>query len=234
MATITHFGIEVEDVSNFIENLPNIYSQAYQDIFAFGMNNFKKDGTFVDIGCAMPRDCNNTYFLELMGWTGLSFDIKDFSNLWNKHRKDKFIHCNCETFNFKELFDQTFTSNTIDYLSFDVDQASNAVLPKLPFDSYKFNVITIEHDMFTGTSEYKQFQHTFLKEKNYYCLAENICVNNVTHTRLPFEDWWITNDIYCKYKHLLDKQKLLNGYAWEVLSYLNIDYNRENFINRKN
>lgn len=199
MKTTIRFGIEVEDVTDVKENINNIYSQAHQDLFALGINAYKLDGTYVDIGCSMPRDCNNTYLLEQFGWKGINIDIRAFEKMWEDHRANKLYSCNATNVDYKKLFDKTFKSKTIDYLSFDIDSASNIVLPLIPFNSYTFKVITIEHDLYTGITEYKQLQHDILSKYGYKCIAENVYVFE-KHCSSPFEDWWVAAEVYEKYK----------------------------------
>ena len=229
MKTTIRFGVEVEDVTETQEYLPNIYSQAHQDLFALGMNDYKMNGTYVDIGCSMPRDCNNTYLLEKFGWTGLSIDIRAFEKMWEEHRTNKFLACDATKLDYRKLFEDTFEKKQIDYLSFDVDAASNEVLPLLPFDSYTFNVITIEHDMYNGDPKFKNLQHEVLKKHNYVLLAENVCVFE-KHWVGIFEDWWVIPEMYEKYKGMVLNKQLNYTYSDEILNKLGLFLNREILI----
>jgi hypothetical protein len=239
MKTVKYFGIEVEDVRDFIENEPNIYSQAHQDLFALGISNYKTNGTFVDIACAQPRDCNNTYFLEHFDWTGISLDIKNYKHLWEQTRKNKFLHGNALQQDYKQLFKENFKTNKIDYLSLDADDITNTVLTMLPFDEYEFNCITIEHDLYAnGDISKKQYQYDFLNKRGYKCIANNICVFE-KHCVAPFEDWWVSSSIYEKYLNLFNKQtspyyysdELLNQYEFFINRY-HIIKNKQDIINR--
>ena len=58
------------------------YSQCGQDLFVINLLN-KDNGTFLDLGCYLPKKINNTYLLETKGWKGVSIDIIDYSNEWN-------------------------------------------------------------------------------------------------------------------------------------------------------
>jgi len=233
MKTTTRFGIEVEDVTDTKENTKNLYSQAHQDLFALGINNYKTNGTYVDIGCSMPRDCNNTFLLEQFGWFGLNVDIRAFEKMWEEFRVNKFYPCDATKQDYKKLFKEYFKDlKVIDYLSFDIDSVSNIVLPMIPFDSYKFKCITIEHDLYTGQQEYKKLQHEILTQHGYKCLAENVCVYE-KHVRAPFEDWWVLPEIYDHFKDVINTENLNNDYSDVILKKLKLKANRnEVLVNR--
>jgi hypothetical protein len=232
MKTTTRFGIEVEDVTDTKENINNIYSQAHQDLFALGLNNYKLNGTYVDIGCSMPRDCNNTYLLEKFDWKGINIDIRAFEKMWEEHRTNKFLACDATKLNYKELFDKTFNSNIIDFLSFDIDSASNIVLPLLPFEDYTFSTIAIEHDLYTGNNEFKQLQHEILNKYGYICIAENVCVFE-KHCHAMFEDWWVSPEMFENIKVVIGDKNLNNTYSDEILNKLGLFLNRDWIVQNK-
>lgn len=232
MQKTIRFGVEVEDVTGTVENTNNIYSQAHQDLFALGLNDYKLNGTYVDIGCSMPRDCNNTYLLEKFNWKGINIDIRAFEKMWEEHRSNKFLACDATKLNYKKLFKETFASNIIDFLSFDVDSASNAVLPLIPFDEYTFSVITIEHDLNTGITEYKSLQHQILSKYNYICIAEDVCVFE-KHVKAVFEDWWVSPEMFEKIKTLIATKNLDYTYSDEILNKIGLFLNREWIIQNK-
>jgi hypothetical protein len=242
----THFGIEVDDVSNFVENSNEFNSQAHQDLFVLGINQYINNGVWVDIGCGSPREHSNTLLLEQFGWTGVNLDIKNYQNIWEKHRKTEFIHCDATKINYKELFYNTFKSNIINYLSLDIDTASNLVLEQLPFQEFTFNVITIEHDLYAGNSPYRQKgylkqqlqndtpeyiksqQHKILTKHNYVCIAENVCINQ-KHVLCPFEDWWVSKNIFDQIN-----KKFFNEYSDTILNKLGFILNRDFLTENKN
>ncbi len=59
------------------------YSQCGQDIFVYNILK-KNNGTFLDLGCYLPKNINNTYLLELNGWSGISLDIIDYNEEWKE------------------------------------------------------------------------------------------------------------------------------------------------------
>lgn len=245
MSKIVHFGVEVDDVSSFIENEKEFYSQAHQDLFVLGINKYIDNGTWVDIGCSCPREHSNTLLLESVGWSGLNLDIRDYKDLWSAHRKNTFTHCDATKINYLELFKNTFKTNTINYLSLDVDTVSNIVLQKIPFNEYTFNVITIEHDLYAGQSPYrqkgytndvileddpyniKQEQHRILSKNGYVCLAENVFVYQKQIT-CPFEDWWVSENIFNDLKI-----KFQNTFSDEILNRLGFVSNRNCILQNK-
>lgn len=48
----------------------------------------RRDGVFVDVGCAWPIQANNTYYLEHhLGWTGVGIDaLDDYAPQWQEKR----------------------------------------------------------------------------------------------------------------------------------------------------
>jgi FkbM family methyltransferase len=48
----------------------------------------RRDGVFLDVGCAWPIDANNTYYLEKhLGWTGIGVDaLSEYGDAWQEER----------------------------------------------------------------------------------------------------------------------------------------------------
>lgn len=190
------FGVMVEDVRAMIEAPSHFYSQTSQDLFALGLNNYKKNGTWLDIGCSCPREANNTYLLEKYGWSGINIDIREFENLWAKERKTPFIPNNALDIDYKSLLSQYYKTTTIDYLSLDIDDASFKVLKMLPLDLYKFNFITIEHDIYDvypKNKDRKEEQKHYLINNGYTLLIENLSYKDSAIR--PYEDWFVSAEI---------------------------------------
>ena len=143
-------------------------SQIGQDDFVIEKLNSKIDGNFVDIGAGHPVEINNTYLLEKnYNWTGISFDIgpphtflcshlsiDQYKEIWSKNRSTKLYVSDCRNIDFEEIFAQNNLPNTIDYLSIDLEppEVTLEVLKKLPYNKYRFNVITFEHDYYRNTN----------------------------------------------------------------------------------
>jgi hypothetical protein len=167
------------------------YAQAGQDIFAFLRNNSRSSGVFLDIGCNHPTENNNTYALELAGWTGLNVDIAPFD--YSK-RVTPFHQCDAK---FPDVTIFNFLKRhglKIDYLSVDADDDTVRVLQTLPLDTCKFNVITIEHDVYRkGTSDKVQI-YNILRSHGYRRERDNVLAprcDGMPWSEQPYEDWYV-------------------------------------------
>lgn len=175
------------------------YSQCGQDLFIL---NFSKinNGTFLDLGCYLPKNINNTFLLEENGWSGISLDINDYSEQW-KVRKTPFLQKDCFSLNYQEFLPQYYSGNTIDYLTLDMERLGDRYkLLKLIIETgYEFKIITIEHDSHLGkefVENEKTPQRKLLKEKGYILLC-----SDVSHKDYPndyYEDWWINPKFFEK------------------------------------
>ena len=166
------------------------YSQANQDEFVYNILNKQNSGFFVDIGCQQSIHWNNSYFLEVIGWSGICVDINlyDYSN-----RTCKYYNTDALEINYTRLFDETFTSNVIDYLSIDIDYESTNCLKKIPLDVYKFKVITIEHDSYRYGDELYSVQRDILSKHGYLLICKDIPCKPLKEDEF-FEDWWVNPD----------------------------------------
>lgn len=178
------------------------YSQAGQDIFvmSFFENDYK--GTFVDVGCYMPKNINNTYLLEKNGWYGVSLDIQDLSVEW-KSRECPFVSMDALACNYNDLFEKYNLPKVIDYLTLDIegDGLRYSALLKIFEADYEYKIITIEHDAYRNYEDIeREKQRQFLIRKNYYLLCSNVKLSGNA-----FEDWWINPKYFNpeKYKHLI-------------------------------
>ena len=173
------------------------YSQCGQDIFVYNILN-KNNGTFLDLGCYLPKNINNTYLLELNGWLGISLDIIDYSEEW-KERKNKFIQQDCMNVNLDELLDSNYDNKVIDYLSLDMEVLGDRfkLLEKIMETSYEFKVITIEHDSYLSedyVNVEKLPQRKLLKEKGYILVCGD--VSQKQYPTLFYEDWWVNSKYF--------------------------------------
>jgi FkbM family methyltransferase len=171
------------------------YSQAFQDVLVEKIYDKKKNGTYLEIGANDYRLNNNTYLLEKdYDWKGISVEIDGvYEPDFKKYRKNTFVLGDATTINYKELLKDM--PKTIDYLQVDCEpsQTTYDVLLKIPFDEYKFGVITYEHDHYDDrTKSFKQKSREFLRSKGYVLLVGNI-TPDVTE-QLDFEDWWVHPD----------------------------------------
>lgn len=174
------------------EKIEKNYSQAYQDMFVLSMLDGKREGTYIEIGCADPIYNNNTYLLETeFNWNGVSIDInpeeiKKFQNT----RNNLAITHNALTLNYSELFSKLKFNSNIDYLQIDCEPAevTYKILQQIPFDEYNFRVITYEHDYYADeTKSFREKSRKFLENKGYVLVAGNIAPDKNS----TFEDWWV-------------------------------------------
>jgi hypothetical protein len=178
------------------ETIERNYSEAYQDMFVLSALNGKKKGTYVEIGSGHPTYGNNTYLLEKdFEWSGLSIDLSDeFIQLHKKERKHTSLLKDATLINYDSLLTSLDMDTVIDYLQIDVDPAdvSLNVLISIPFEKYKFGVITFEHDHYADPkSDVRRKSRAFLQSHGYMLVGKNISPDE----NRPYEDWYIHPDL---------------------------------------
>ncbi len=174
------------------------YSQCMQDKFVLDITNFQKNGTYLDLGCRGPIVINNTYLLEKKyNWTGLSIDIDQrFIKKWNGVRNtDNVLLSDVLKLDYKKVLSNYFKTKNIDYLSFDLEPplVTLEALRNVPFDEYKFKVITFEHDEYRGYNTVNPSREIF-KKFGYKRIKTEIMEKyhkNITKS----EDWFIHPDL---------------------------------------
>lgn len=180
------------------ESIERNYSQVFQDMFVLSVLDGKEKGTFVEIGSAEPMNRNNTFLLEFYyGWKGLAVEIKeDIANAYKELRpSNKVLNQDALTIDYENVFSETFNTNEIDYLQLDIEPSRNTYecMLKIPFDKYKFAVITYEHDYYLdiGGESYRQKSRDFLESKGYVMVVNDISPEG----KSSFEDWWVHPDL---------------------------------------
>lgn len=111
----------------------NSHSQAGQDAFVYFILNGLSNGRYLEVGAGPPIEGNNTYALEkYLNWTGVSLEIDgDIVERFNTERTNPIIKCDSTTFVWNTL---PLEPGVVDYLSFDVDEASQKTFERFPFD----------------------------------------------------------------------------------------------------
>lgn len=191
--------------------LPKHYSQVGQDLFALYMMRHKPlPKTYLDIGCHVPIGCNNSYLLEEHGWQGLSVDIDNLEHLYRTQRKNPFYCTDVTKVDWDTVFpNYPFLKDRIDYLSFDIDEATHQGFLNFPFDKIRFNVITMEHDSYRFGDGLKNMLRTKLNELGYTLVCGDVIVDGYG----AFEDWWVdltqvdttvVDKVKCMGKHHMD------------------------------
>lgn len=168
------------------------FSQCGQDLFVLNILK-QNNGTFLDLGCYLPKNINNTFLLEQNGWSGISLDINDYNKEWSV-RKNKFIQCDCFTQNYNDLLSENYDTNVIDYLTLDMERLGDRykLLEIILKTNYEFKIITIEHDSHLGDDyvQNEKIPQRELLNKMGYVL---VC-GDVSHKDYPndyYEDWWV-------------------------------------------
>ncbi len=177
---------------NGLENVKRNYSQTYQDLFVLSMLKGKKKGTYLEIGSADPFYGSNTALLESnFEWDGVSIEIlQNEVEKFAKSRKNPIILHDATKVNYASLLEQYRFPKDVDYLQVDCEPPSITyqILTQIPFDKYRFAVITFEHDYYADlTKLYREKSREFLISKGYVLVGSNISPND----ECPYEDWWV-------------------------------------------
>lgn len=191
------------------ETIDHNFSQVYQDMFVLSMLNGKRNGSFLEIGGADPWKCNNSALLEQkFDWKGTSieYDEKFIIPYRAARPKTNLLHANALELNYDEILSKLCDENGIvDYLQLDIEPARNTYecMLKIPFDKYKFRVITYEHDYPADvTRQYRDKSREYLRSKGYLMVVNDVSPDGDWN----FEDWWIHPD--CIDKDI--KEKMMN------------------------
>ena len=182
------------------ELLERNYSQTLQDMFIMYMTQGKRNGTYLEIGSADPSYGSNTKILEeTFDWVGTGIEI--LANEVEKHkqeRKNPVICANALDIDYNELLDKMSkeygNGGVFDYLQVDCEPPSVSfdILKMIPFDKYKFAVVTFEHDYYADVSKSIRTQsRAYMESKGYVLAIGNISMND----DCPYEDWWVHPDL---------------------------------------
>jgi len=186
------------------------YSQVYQDMFVLSMTDGKKNGTFLEIGGAEPFKGSNTALLEkTFGWTGVSIEYDEkFIENYRNNRTAKLLHTDALQIDYEKLLQENFEENVVDYLQLDIEPPRNTYecMLKIPFDKYKFAVITYEHDYYVDvTRSFREKSREFLKSQGYELVANDLSPDGKSN----FEDWWVHPDLVDK--TIVEKMKSIKS-----------------------
>lgn len=182
-----------------LENIDKSNGQALQDMFVLSILNGKKNGTYLEIGAQEPFFQNNTAILETnYDWKGVSIEIKEeLCELFKQQRKNEIVCKDATKIDYEKLLNDHYTSNEIDYLQLDCEPSKTTfeILTAIPFDKYKFAVITYEHDYYVDmTGTYRTKSRNYLKSWGYELIVSNVSQDDKT----PFEDWWVNPELIDK------------------------------------
>lgn len=183
-----------------LESISDNFSQVYQDMFILYCLNGKKNGTYLEIGSSEPYKNSNTALLETkFGWSGIGIEYNpDLASRHHGQRKSPVLCTDALIVDYHKLLLKYFPDKTIiDYLQLDIEPPRNTyeALLSIPFDKYKFAVITYEHDHYVDiTRSYREKSRDYLESKGYSLVIPNISPND----KCPFEDWWVHPDLVDK------------------------------------
>ncbi len=174
----------------------NYCSNAKQDEFVAKMLNFRTSGFYLDIGSHDGQINNNSYLFEQLGWNGICIEIDPNVTSSYTARRCRFVNQDATKIDYENLLKSA--PSIIDYLSLDIDEASLDVLKILPFEFYRFKIITIEHDYYLHGDRYRAEQRKILLSHGYDLVCGNVLVEQpgFEGRRCPFEDWWIAPETF--------------------------------------
>ena len=175
-----------------LELIERNYAESFQDIAVLTLLQGKRQGIYLEIGAGYPLYGNNTYLLESkFDWRGLALDLNIESiERYFRDRTNPGILRDGTQVDYQYLLQSSNMPVVIDYLQLDCDPANVTyeILTRIPFDLYKFAVITYEHDHYRDpVNSFKDKSRMFLQSKGYELLITNV---GSTENK-DFEDWWI-------------------------------------------
>jgi len=191
-------------------------TDANQDDFVMKMFNYKEQGYFVDLGSGAPFNASNTSRLEELGWTGICIDVTQ--NRDYRLRRCNFFATDALKVDYNNLFEKCDAPEVIDFLSLDIDEYTTELLKLMPFDKYKFKIITIEHDAYLRDHQFRIDQREVLTNQGYTLLCADIWPDSLRKLNLPggpFEDWWVNEEFFDA--KFLDTIRCENIYGSEVI-----------------
>jgi hypothetical protein len=174
--------------------------QAAQDFFVLECLNYKRNGTFLEIGSNDPIKINNTYLLEKdYGWRGFMVEYDSrFLPLYKQQRPGSVYLINDATkINYAEAFQMAKFPPVIDYLQIDLEVNNRSTLTTLEnvekqlMKNYKFATVTFEHDIYTGDHFNTRAASREIFQRNGYVRV----ASDVAHDYFPYEDWYVHPEV---------------------------------------
>lgn len=192
------------------ENITRSYAQVYQDMFILSMLNGKRGGKYLEIGSAKPWLGNNTALLETeFDWVGVGLEYKqEFVEEYNKDRKNKVMLADATKVNYKKILKELSPDGIVDYLQLDCEPSKTTfdILLMIPFEQFKFGVITYEHDHYVDiTRSYRFKSRKYLESMGYELVVSDVSPDGVS----TFEDWWVHPELVSR--EIIEKMKDVNG-----------------------
>jgi GR25 family glycosyltransferase involved in LPS biosynthesis len=201
------------------ETIQRNHSQAYQDMFILSMLNGKRNGLYLEIGAQQPFYQNNTALLETeFGWNGISIEIvQSLCEQFQRERNNMILCKDALDIDYEILLSEFNDEMVWDYLQLDCEPSKTTfeILLSIPFDKWKFAIITYEHDHYVDmTGSYREKSRRYLKSQGY-----ELCVNDISpNDESSFEDWWYHPDLIDQ--DILDNMKCVNDRVNNVVTYM--------------
>lgn len=180
------------------------HSMSYQDEFAYRLIGNK--GTYIEIGGHDPIRHSNTYNLEVYKrWQGFSIELdKTHKIAWENcnERKNKIYWDNALTFNYLDALNQLNLPTKINYLSIDIEPASNTfeALTIIINQNIEFDIITFEHDIYREEENFDLKSRDFLGSKGYKVAVENVYFKKKLKSNPRIYETWFINSKFKKWK----------------------------------
>ena len=178
------------------------YSQIGQDKFILNILKQKRNGYFLEIGAGDAMGISNTYTLEkYYNWRGLmiEYDIKNLDQYVQLRTNSIHVMRDATTVDYKDLLDSNSIQKNMDYLQIDLDVNNRSTLTTLEildstvFDTYKFSVVTFEHDIYTGDHfNTRNTSRQIFNKRGYVSVFKDLCDYT---PYIVFEDWYVHPDL---------------------------------------
>jgi hypothetical protein len=201
------------------ENINKNHSQAFQDMFILAATKGKKNGLYLEIGAQQPFYQNNTALLETeYDWNGISIEIlPDLCAQFARERKNQIICEDATKIDYLKLLNKFDKGTDFDYLQLDVEPSNITFecLLSIPFEKYRFGIITYEHDHYVDmTGSYRDKSRKYLKMMGYEMLVANASPNDNS----PFEDWWYHPELIDS--EIISKMKCVSDETVNIVKYM--------------
>lgn len=175
-----------------VEGVERNYSQAYQDMFVLTALNGKRNGTYLEIGSEEPKYKSNTYLLESeFDWNGISVEIDEPEVArFRAERSNPVVCADATKLDYATILEKANFPAHIDYLQIDTEPSSTSfeVLLSIPFEKYKFAVVTFEHDHAVDFSRtYREKSRRYMQSWGYVLVVPDVGPTDW----YSFEDWWV-------------------------------------------
>ena len=201
-------------------NHPNCHSGSRLDEFAARLFDFKKGGTYVDLGSAHSMYHNNSHFLDIhLDWSGICVEMDPkWNGTYGDRKHCTYINADATKVDYKQVFIDKGFSPSIDYLSLDVDVLDLEVAKALPLNDFRFKVIGIEHDHYQHGDLYRAPQREFLTGVGYALVCSDVYVRHPDFENCSFEDWYLDPTYFSA--EIIEKLTINGCYSEDIIDKL--------------